>query len=195
MYEELEKRRGVEQRQWSPGAGAAFLLLCSSSTEGVCRQAAILDISIHAMILSKAPVWRWRKVRLPRRRRGVRATTTSTLPGPSSSDLTITPQTLYGLHPSRFNQGAKILKQLKLNTNLYRLTLISLQVGLSVAIENQPPSFLQRKPGLHFRGVVQRREPEDLDSKDNLRAGDGQRDLLGPEHGGQLAANQHHHHH
>ena len=190
VYEELEKRRGVEQRQWSPGAGAAFLLLRSCSIEG-----AILDISIYKMILSKAPVWGWRKVRLLRRRRRVRATTTSTLPGPSSSDLTITPQTLYGLHPSRFNQGAKILKQLKLNTNLYRLTLISLQVGLSVAIENQPPSFLQRKPGLHFRGVVQRREPEDLDSKDNLRAGDGQRDLLGPEHGGQLAANQHHHHH
>ena len=106
VYEELEKRRGVEQRQWSPGAGAAFLLLCSSSTEGVCRQAAFLDISIHEMILSKAPVWGWRKVRLLWRRRRVRATTTSTLPGPSSSDLTITPQTLYGLHPSRFNQGA-----------------------------------------------------------------------------------------
>ena len=24
MYEELEKRRGVEQRQWSPGAGGRF---------------------------------------------------------------------------------------------------------------------------------------------------------------------------
>ena len=108
VYEELEKRRGVEQRQrqWSPGAGGRFSsFLCACSTEGVCRQAAVLDISIHEMILSKAPVWGWRKVRLLRRRR-VRATTTSTLPGPSSSDLTITPQTLYGLRPSRFNQGA-----------------------------------------------------------------------------------------
>ena len=24
VYEELEKRRGVEQRQWSPGAGGRF---------------------------------------------------------------------------------------------------------------------------------------------------------------------------
>ena len=56
VYEELEKRRGVEQRQWSPGAGGVFLLLGSCSTEGVCKQAAILDISIHEMILSKAPV-------------------------------------------------------------------------------------------------------------------------------------------
>ena len=112
----LRQRRRTSMRSlkreegWSRGRGSglpgqvdAFLLLCACSTEGVCRQAAILDISIHEMILSKAPVWGWRKVR---RRRRVRATTTSTLPGPSSSDLTITPQTLYGLHPSRFNQGA-----------------------------------------------------------------------------------------
>jgi len=71
--------------------------------ECVDRQQFWTFFSIHEMILSKAPVWGGRKVRLLRRR--VRATTTSTLPGPSSSDLTITPQTLYGLRPSRFNQG------------------------------------------------------------------------------------------
>ena len=102
----LKREEGWSRGSGLPGQVAAFLLLCSCSTEGVCRQAAFLDISIHEMILSKAPVWGWRKVRLLWRRRRVRATTTSTLPGPSSSDLTITPQTLYGLHPSRFNQGA-----------------------------------------------------------------------------------------
>jgi len=102
----LKRGEGWSRGSGLPGQVAAFLLLCPCSTEGVCRQAAILDTSIHEMILSKAPVWGWRKVRLLRRRRRARATTTSTLPGPSSSDLTITPQTLYGLRPSRFNQGA-----------------------------------------------------------------------------------------
>ena len=101
----LKRGEGWSRGSGLPGQVATFLLLCACSTEGVCRQAAILDISIHEMILSKAPVWGWRKVRLLKRRRA-RATTTSTLPGPSSSDLTITPQTLYGLRPSRFNQGA-----------------------------------------------------------------------------------------
>ena len=100
----LKRGEGWSRGSGLPGQVDAFFLLCPCSTEEVCKQAAILDIiSIHEMILSKAPVWGWRKVR---RRRRVRATTTSTLPGPSSSDLTITPQTLYGLRPSRFNQGA-----------------------------------------------------------------------------------------
>ena len=38
VYEELEKRRGVEQRQWSPGAGGRFSSFVFILRECVDRQ-------------------------------------------------------------------------------------------------------------------------------------------------------------